>query len=271
MTYCLAMKVQDGLVGISDTRLTAGNQTLIAKKVYIQNETNKHAVFFMTSGLRALRDKALIYFQEMVEEDRDKFKKMHQLVNAFGAQIRRVSEEDRKPLTEAGYEFNIHVLIAGQLEEDDEHKLFMLFPEGNWVEVGQGNPYFIIGNSGHGKPMLDRVLRYDSTMDFALKVGFLSFNATRVSANDVEFPIDVMFYKKNSYEVIHQRFERQDLQKFSDWWQKVIKEAVEQFPQEWSTEVFDRFLGKTKEQQQSVEMMSSFQASQVKINQQVQQ
>ena len=197
MTYCVGMKVRDGLVGLADTQITSGNQTLTAKKVLVQQRNGNHALFLMTSGLRALRDKAVIYFEELVEADEVKLTKMYELVNAFGEQIRRVATEDKQSLVSSGYEFNIHALIAGQLQDDRDHKLFMVFPEGNWVEVGEANPYFIIGNTNHGKPILDLVLRHDSSMEFALKVGFLSFNATRISANDVAYPLDILIYKKH--------------------------------------------------------------------------
>ena len=85
MSYCLGIKVKDGLVGLADTRITSGNQTLMAKKVVIQQKKGKYAVFFMTSGLRALRDKAMIYFNEIVEESGFEYRKLHQLVNAFGS------------------------------------------------------------------------------------------------------------------------------------------------------------------------------------------
>lgn len=240
MTYCLGMKVKDGLVGIADTRITAGNQTLTAKKVLVEQCDKKYALFLMTSGLRALRDKAVTYFQEITRQENTYFPKLYQLVNAFGAQIRRVAAEDKASLVEAGYEFNIHALIAGQMEEDEEHKLFMIFPEGNWVEVGDANPYFIIGNTNYGKPILDRVLRYDSTMDYALKVGFLSFNSTRVSCNDVEYPIDVLVYSKDSYMMMSHRFDQEDLQKYSDWWQKRLADSVKDFPDDWVQDVFSK-------------------------------
>ncbi|MCA9401063.1 MAG: peptidase [Candidatus Omnitrophica bacterium] len=247
MTYCLAMKLEDGLIGLADTRLTAGNQTLIAKKLLVRQNYRDNAVFFMTSGLRALRDKALIYFQELLDEQDRQFKKMYQLVNAFGAQIRRVADEDRKSLKEAGYDFNIHALIGGQLKDDPDHKVFMVFPEGNWVEVGEANPYFIIGNNSHGKPILDRVMNKRATLEFALKVAFLSFNATRVSSNDVEYPIDVIVYKKDTFMITQQRFEQEDLQKYSDWWQKRLAHAIDDFPSEWATDVLKKF---EQEQQQ---------------------
>lgn len=201
MTFCLAMKVQDGLVGIADTRVTSGKECMTAKKVTIHQNSGRHAAFIMTSGLRSLRDKAVTYFQEVIDQEDQTFNKLYKMVNAFGEQVKRVAQEDKKALEENGLNFNLYALVAGQLEDDKEQMLYMLYPEGNWVEVGEGSPYFIIGNTGHGKPLLDRALKYESSMEFALKVGFLSFNATRVSANDVEYPIDAVICKKDDFHI----------------------------------------------------------------------
>jgi putative proteasome-type protease len=162
------MKVKDGLVGISDTRLTSGRECMTAKKVTVRHGEKKQAFFLMTSGLRSVRDKALTYFQEVIDEQNPQYDKLYKLVNAFADQVKRVAGEDKKALTDNGFDFNLHALVAGQLENDKEPMLYLLFPEGNWVEVGEGSPYFIIGNTGHGKPLLDRVLRHDSTLEFAL-------------------------------------------------------------------------------------------------------
>lgn len=241
MTYCLGIKVAEGLVGLADTRITAGNQTLIAKKVVIEQKKGDHSVFLMTSGLRALRDKAMTYFNEIIDESGFEYKKLYKLVNAFGAQIRRVAQEDRQALQESNYEFNIHALIAGQLQEDDEHKLFMIFPEGNWVEVGEGNPYFIIGNSSQGKPILDRALRYHSDLNFALKVSFLSFNATQISSNDVDYPVDVLLYRKDSYCMVAQRLTHEQMMQYSNWWQAKISQGIEEFPDDWANELLRKY------------------------------
>ncbi|MBZ0165929.1 MAG: peptidase [Candidatus Omnitrophica bacterium] len=247
MTYCVGIKVKDGLIGLADTRMTAGNQTLTARKVTIEQKHGEHAVFLMTSGLRALRDKAVTYFQEIIEESGFEYKKMYKLVNAFGGQIRRVAQEDREALRMGNYNFNIHGLIAGQLEEDKEHKLFMIFPEGNWVEVGEANPYFIIGNTNNGKPILDRVLRYESSMDFALKVSFLSFNATQVSSNDVDYPVDIILYRKDSFTMAEQRLTRQQMAKYTNWWQSHLGKLIEEFPDDWAREILEHY---QQEQQQ---------------------
>jgi predicted proteasome-type protease len=72
MSFCIAIKVQDGLVGIADTRVTTGTQAITARKV-TSIQHGKHCMFLMTSGLRSARDKALTYFHEMLEEKDDKF------------------------------------------------------------------------------------------------------------------------------------------------------------------------------------------------------
>ncbi len=171
MTYCLGIKVASGLVAIADTRLTSGTEVSTNKKVSVY-QSKKHSIFVMTSGLRSVRDKAITYFKEVLEERDASFNKLYKAVNALGEQVRRVAEEDRQSLNAAGLSFNLFAIVGGQLENDTEHKLFLLYPEGNWVEVGDGSPFIIIGNSGYGKPLLYRSLRFDSSMQDALKIGF---------------------------------------------------------------------------------------------------
>lgn len=158
---------------------------------------------------------------------------MYKAVNAFAGQVKRVAQEDKASLKEAGLSFNLNAIVGGQLQDDEEHKIYLLYPEGNWIEVSEGSPFVIIGNSGYGKPILDRSITYDSTLKFSLKVGFLSFDATRISANDVDFPIDVVSYKKDSFNIIEQRYCKDDLQQLSSQWSKTIREAILDIPDHW--------------------------------------
>jgi putative proteasome-type protease len=231
MTYCLGVKVIDGLVALADTRITSGTDTTVKKKIFIEQKDN-HSLFIMTSGLRSIRDKALIYFQEMVDEG-EGFHKLYKAVNALGEQVRRVSNEDRPALEKSGLKFNLNTIVGGQLRDDEEHKLFLLYPEGNWVELGHGSPFVIIGNSGYGKPILNRTLNNESSMALALKAGFLSFDSTRVSANDVEFPIDVVLYKKDSFNIVEHRYDKKDLEQISALWEEELKAALNQMPEDW--------------------------------------
>ena len=232
MTFCLGIKVAQGLVGIADTRITTGTQRITARKVSI-HEYGEYPIFVMTSGLRSVRDKALTYFDEVMEESEELFDKLYKAVNSIARQIRRVAKEDKKALAEAGLCFNLHALVGGQLEKDGEHKLYMLYPQGNWVEVSQDSPYYIIGESGYGKSLLDRVLRYDSSLGLALKGGCLAFEATRNSAIDVSYPLDVVLYRRDDNRIVEHRYEQADTAEMAEWWQRNIEEALLRAPADW--------------------------------------
>jgi len=231
MTYCLAIKVKEGLLALADTRITAGTETSVKKKIFVIQKEN-FFLFIMTSGLRSVRDKAIIYFKELIEEGAE-YNKLYKAVNAFGEQIRRVAKEDKAALEKAGFRFNLNTIVGGQLSEDEEHKLFLIYPEGNWVELDRSAPYMIIGNSGHGKAILNRTLTGETTLKQALKVGFLSFDSTRVSANDVDFPIDVVLYKGGTFSAVEDRYEKKNLEAISHQWAEELKNALDRIPEEW--------------------------------------
>jgi putative proteasome-type protease len=235
MTYCLGIKVKEGLIAIADTRITSGTDTTIKKKISLVQKDGG-SLFIMTSGLRSVRDKAVVYFNEVMETET--YDKLYQAVNAFGKQVRRVAEEDRAYLEKAGFKFDLNTIIGGQLKDDEEHKLFMLYPEGNWVELGLGAPFVVIGNSGHGKAILNRTLDEDSDMRQALKAGFLSFDSTRVSSNNVDFPIDVVLYKKDTFKLVEQRYTQKDMASISAQWDDELKSALQNIPGDWMDKAF---------------------------------
>ena len=237
MTFCLGIKTEHGLVGIADTRLTTGTERLTARKVSI-HEYGDRPMFVMTSGLRSVRDKALTYFDEAISESDHSFDRLYKAVNALAAQIRRVAKEDEKALKKSGLRFNLLALVGGQLENDDEHRLYMLYPQGNWVEVSQASPYYIIGESGYGKSLLDRVLRYDTSLEMALKAGYLAFDATRNSTIDVAFPLDVVLYRRDTLDMVERRFEEEEMQELSSWWQQSVTEQLDRAPTAWMTQIF---------------------------------
>jgi putative proteasome-type protease len=237
MTYCLGIKVKEGLVGIADTRITAGTDTSIKIKILTQQK-DKYSLFIMTSGLRSIRDKAITYFKELIELE--EYNKLYKVVNAFGEQIRRVAEEDKVFLEESGFKFDLTTIIGGQLKDDEEHRLFLLYPQGNWVELGDGAPFVVIGNSGHGKAILNRTVTENISMRLALKAGFLSFDSTRVSSNNVDFPIDVVLYKKDSFTLAEHRYEKQDLENVSEQWDQELRKALQNISDDWMELVFNK-------------------------------
>jgi len=238
MTFCLGMKVQDGLIGIADTRITSGAERITAKKVSL-HQHGKHSMFLMTSGLRSARDKALTYFEE-IREQTEVFTHLYKAVNAFAMQVRRVSNEDKEALAAAGLHFNLHALVGGQLEQDKEHKLYMIYPEGNWVEVGQNTPFYIIGESGYGKPILERLLDYESDMKSAMQTGFLAFNATITCAVDVDYPIDVVAYRRDTFEIVETRYTKDELLHISNKWRDLLRRSVGELPTDWSSKILEK-------------------------------
>ena len=234
MTFCLGMNVRDGLVGLADTRVTSGSECmLLAASTALCRDGAAYRVghrFMMTSGLRSVRDKSLTYFEEALDALDEPYDRLFKLMNLFAAQMRKVAVEDREALTESGLHFNLHALFGGQLRNDKHHRLYMLYPQGNWVEVGQATPYYIIGASGYGKPVLDRTLQYDDSMQFALKVGCLAFDSTRISAADVDFPIDVVLYQRDTYDVIEHRFNKDELRPITQWWQERLRQSLVDLP-----------------------------------------
>ena len=232
MTYCIGIKLKAGLVALSDSRITSGNETTNARKYKIYEQGDQH-IFLMTSGLRSVRDKTLTYFQESLNDKLENFNKLYEVVNALGDQIKRVAAEDKRSLAESGLDFSINTIVGGKLLGDDEHKLYMLYPQGNWIEIGEGTPFCIIGNSGYGTPILRRTITPQSSLRFALTAAFLSFDSTRVSANDVGYPIDVMIYDKLNPKIKVKRFFETDLQYISKMWGEMLTQSVNKVPEDW--------------------------------------
>jgi putative proteasome-type protease len=232
MTFCLGIKVKTGIVALADTRITSGTNTTTSKKI-TTHQIGKNSLFLMTSGLRSVRDKALTYFEEAISEKEFTYNKMYKAVNAFCEQLRRVASEDKEALKASGLFFDLHALVGGQLADDDTHKLFLLYPQGNWIEIGEATPFAIIGNAGYGQPILNRVISYDSPLRDALKAGFLSFDSTRVSASDVGYPLDIVLYKTGTFEMVEQRFSYNDLKYISVEWAEHLKDSVKELSEDW--------------------------------------
>jgi putative proteasome-type protease len=243
MTFCLGITVEDGLVGLADTRVLSGSESLIAKKVATYQGPG-FSFFVMTSGLRSLRDKALLYFEEAFGRQFASRDRLFKVVNLYAAEVRRLAHEEGPALREADFNFNIYSLVGGQMSADAEHQLFLVYPEGNWVEIGPDTPYQIIGNSGFGKPILERSLTHSDAILYAFKLGILAFDATRLCAANVDFPIDLLLYTRGSFQLVEHRFERKDLAQISDWWQERMRRAVNELPSEWVESAFSKVAGR---------------------------
>jgi putative proteasome-type protease len=239
MTFCLGITVEQGLVAIADTRVVAGNECLMARKT-ASYQGPGFSYFVMNSGLRSLRDKILLYFEDAFARGANTRDRLFKVVNLYSQMVRRVRDEDGAALQQAELKFNAHALIGGQMAGDSAHKLFLVYPEGNWVEIGPDTPYQIIGASGFGKPILERSLTKTDSMLYAFKVGLLAFDATRLCAADVDYPMDVILYSRGSFELVERRYELDELSQISNWWQERMRRSVQDLPSEWVEAAFSR-------------------------------
>jgi putative proteasome-type protease len=230
MTYCLGIKIRDGLIGLADGRITSGSQLSAARKVTIMG-AGGHKFFIMSSGLRSVRDKTLAYLRrDMGRRRGENYPTMLDAVSAFTDCLRRVDEEDREALEKSKLNFNLHAIIGGQLADDPEPYMFLVYPEGNWVEVDQRTPYLSIGATAYGKPILDRALRFDTNMQTALKLAYLSFDSSRFSSADVGYPIDMVTYCNGDNRWRESQFDYDELAEQRQWWNRNITDLAQRMP-----------------------------------------
>lgn len=229
MTYCLAIKVAEGIVGLADGRITSGTQLSVAHKL-TQHGPPDARFFIMTSGLRSLRDKTVAYLERNRAESATGYATMLDAVSAYTRCLRQVTEEDKLSLVNSHLAFDLHTLIGGQLPGDREPTMYLVYPEGNWIEVDRRTPYLAIGITTYGKPILDRALRYETDLRTAMKLAYLSFDSTRLSSSDVGFPIDVISYNSGDRQWRERQFDYDDLREQSRWWNEHLTELATEMP-----------------------------------------
>lgn len=234
MTFCVGLRVREGLIALGDTRIVKGDEHVIKSKLSFSMNGSSHW-WLMTSGLRSIRDKAIVYFEQETSQELQKQKNLFELANCFGEQIRRVRSEDGSSLANSNYSFNLHAILGGQLENDPTTKMFYIYPEGNWIDSSEESPYFIIGRTHYAKPILDRLLRYETPIRSALALAYLAFDATRSSVTDVDFPVDMILSNALLGQTTFRRFLEKELNPVSQWWNQELASILERFP----TQAFD--------------------------------
>ena len=239
MTFCVGMRLKEGIIGLADNLIITGNEAIRAKKV-TTHRAGDNSFFLMTSGLRSARDKTITYLDEALEQSQESLDRLYKAVNIFSKELRRVKKEDGEALSESGLPFNIYSIIGGQFENDPEPQLFLVYPQGNWINVGTTSPYVIIGESKYGKPIIKRTLTYDTSLDVALRIAYLAFDSSRINAIDVDFPIDIIVYRNNSFSLEQYRFNENELADISEWWQERLRKSAEEMPAEWVRKILNR-------------------------------
>lgn len=231
MTFCIGIRVDAGLVVLSDTRVVMGDETSRKSKLSTFGAGGSE-VALMTSGLRSVRDKVVARLEDRLASGAE-FDRFHEFASAYGDELRSVRAEDESSLVESGLTFDSHAILAGRFPGDADPVLMHVYPEGNWVEATDDAPYFVIGRSSYGKPILDRLLRADSTLEHAISLAYLAFDATSASATDVDFPIDIGVRPRDQEDFTMQRFTRDDMEAVHAAWQDHLRAALDRLPAPW--------------------------------------
>lgn len=229
MTYCLGIKVREGLIGLADGRITSGSELTSARKVTLHGP-NGSQFFIMTSGMRSLRDKALAYLERDRHAMAASYPTMLDAVQGYTKALRQVIDEDKGAVEHSNLMFNLHAIIGGQLAQDREATMFLVYPECNWIQVDERTPYLSIGVMAYGKPILDRALRFDTPLRTALKLAYLSFDSTRLSSSDVGFPLDLVTYHLQDRKWRERQFDDFDLREQGKWWNEHLTKLASTMP-----------------------------------------
>lgn len=206
MTYCVAVKTRAGLVFLSDSRTNAGlDQISTFRKMIVYEKAGDRFMTLLSAGNLSISQsvREVLQIEKLVEPGQDEpltiwnAKSMFDATRVLGAAVRRVYERDAAALRASGVEFNVSMIFGGQIGSEGM-RLFQVYSPGNFIEATDETPYFQIGESKYGKPVLDRVITPDTPLDEAAKCALVSMDSTLKSNLSVGLPLDMVVYKAGS-------------------------------------------------------------------------
>ena len=203
MTYCLGILNRAGLVLASDSRSNAGvDQITRVCKLAVMVGTPERVIFVQSAGNLATTQEVETQLRQAAgsgEAARDILAAhtMFEVAAAVGARLREVTDADRKFVEPYG-DVTATFLVSGQIRGEPP-RLFQVYPAGNYVEAGERSMFLQIGETKYGKPILDRALTLNSSLDESAKLALLSFDATIRSNLSVGQPIDLVRYCADSF------------------------------------------------------------------------
>lgn len=205
MTYCVGLLLDGGLVMASDSRTNAGvDHVSTFPKMTVFSKPGERVLVIMTSGNLAISQAVISRLNNAINENVEP--NLYSVSNLFdaarvvGDAIRAVYHEDAEHLKKHQADFNQALIIGGQIK-GEKPRLFNIYAAGNFIEAVAETPYFQIGETKYGKPILDRVINSGSRLEEAAKCVLVSFDSTIRSNLSVGMPIDLFMYPADSYSV----------------------------------------------------------------------
>lgn len=207
MTYCVAIKLNAGLVFLSDSRTNAGVDHISTfRKMIVYEKPGDRFMVLLTAGNLSISQSVREILQTEQIKDREggepitiwNAKSMFDAARVLGSAIRRVYEHDAQALRNDDVNFNVSLVFGGQIQGEGM-RLFQIYSAGNFIEATDETPYFQIGESKYGKPVLDRVITPETPLDEAAKCALVSMDSTIKSNLSVGMPLDLVVYEADTF------------------------------------------------------------------------
>ena len=208
MTYCVAIKLNAGLVFLSDSRTNAGlDQISTFRKMIVYEKSDDRFMVLLSAGNLSISQsvREILQVERLKDHGTDEgltiwnAKSMFDAARVLGSAIRKVQERDGAALKSAGLDFNVSLIFGGQIKGEGM-RLFQVYSAGNFIEATLETPYFQVGESKYGKPVLDRVITPETPLDEAAKCALVSMDSTLKSNLSVGLPMDMVVYEANSFQ-----------------------------------------------------------------------
>jgi putative proteasome-type protease len=206
MTYCVGLLVDTGLVMLSDSRTNAGvDQVNTFRKMATFHRAHDRVLVLMSAGNLAITQAVVNLLHEPTDAT-DQTSRLFQASNMFNAArvvgdaLRKIHERDAESLNEHGHEFNGTFILGGQIQ-GEEPRLFHVYSAGNFIESSSDTPYFQIGESKYGKPIIDRVISRSSSLAQAAKCALVSMDSTIRSNLSVGPPLDLAIIRRDEFKL----------------------------------------------------------------------
>ena len=203
MTYCVGVLLDQGLVLASDTRTNAGvDQVAIFPKMHKFEVANERIIVLLTAGNLAITQSVVNRLREAVSKNEgchlNNVATMFDAASLVGDQVRVAFERDAEHLKNHNADFHASIIVAGQIK-GEKPRIFNIYNAGNFIEASVETPYFQIGETKYGKPIVDRIIQHDTKITEAVKCVLISFDSTIKSNISVAAPIDLLVYETDSF------------------------------------------------------------------------
>lgn len=238
MTYCVGLKIESGLVFMSDTRTNAGVDSIsVFRKMYTWEDPGERVIVMLAAGNLATTQAVVSLLDERSKAPADRSPSLLQTPSMFQT-ARLVGDTVKEVITAAAPAgqsadaFGASFILGGQIK-GTEPRLFMIYPEGNFIETSDDTPFFQIGETKYGKPILIRAYEPDMTFAETAKLLMVSFDSTVRSNLSVALPLDMLFYRRDGLRVDYRKRIQQDdpyYRQISDGWSEALKAAFKRLP-----------------------------------------